>query len=376
MEAEKEISIIQNTLRSLASSSSSSSSSKLAATSGDEDGDDCDTKPKQNSQDVNSLKIGILKVSGLPPEAKPITKIQLSSPIESKTLTSLYDPLADDNNDDDDEDETKSDSTIAIFKGVDIHVATIELSVMDDDIPLGISALYDVKSLTNGSSSIVSTTTSSSGGGSTSGLVKKITELDVAIVPCDDDGITFSPKNKFGDESRHSDYQDAKEELSPDEDDDDDNDDDYESYEDGVDDDDEDESYDDENEVENVIDDTIAPESDIKEDDLVNDDSSDQFQEVKVPEVEEDKLNKETGEVVETDNVEESTTIADDQLDGITEVEDEKDSSKSTKVLNEENDSTTIKEEETTSGSLDNDDVKTLNEDKKSSEWCRWRILS
>lgn len=235
-----------------------------------------------------------LQITGLPESAQPKIKIQLSSPIESKTITKIYDPLDNENDnkavegsgkdgedeekkndatssnneanvDEDDkgnegegegekveeteekevdeedkdeldeeapetseasevneeEDETNneeegemeekegkdeekieetkkesslSSTSIAIFKGVDISVATLTMDVSDLDIPLGSSAVYDVGPLCE--IDVLG------------GISKRITELEVAIVP-DDDGVS-NVENKEGDvvnESEH--FQDA-----------------------------------------------------------------------------------------------------------------------------------------------------------------------
>jgi hypothetical protein len=103
------------------------------------------------------------------------------------------------NDDEEKTEETKKESSlsspsIAIFKGVDISVATITLDVSDLDIPLGSSAVYDVGPLCE--IDVLG------------GVNKRITELEVAIVP-DDDGVS-NVENKEDDvvnESEH--FQDA-----------------------------------------------------------------------------------------------------------------------------------------------------------------------
>ncbi len=96
--------------------------------------------------------------------------------------------------------ETKIESSlsspsIAIFKGVDISVATLTMDVSDLDIPLGSSAVYDVGPLCE--IDVLG------------GISKRITELEVAIVPDDNDGVR-NDEIKEGDvvnESEH--FQDA-----------------------------------------------------------------------------------------------------------------------------------------------------------------------
>ncbi len=97
-------------------------------------------------------------MTGLPDEAKPVINIQLSSPIESQTITQLYDPL-----------NPELDGSLAEFKGVEIENATITMDVSDADIPLGSSAVLDVKPLTE---------IDVMGGGS-----KVVKKMEIAIVP-------------------------------------------------------------------------------------------------------------------------------------------------------------------------------------------------
>lgn len=49
----------------------------------------------------NTFKVTAMKVSGLPESAQPRINLQLSSPIESKTITKIYDPLDDEEKKDD-----------------------------------------------------------------------------------------------------------------------------------------------------------------------------------------------------------------------------------------------------------------------------------
>ena len=106
------------------------------------------------------------QVTGLPEAAKPEIHVQLSSPIEEQTITKLFDPL----------NPSEEGSTIE-FKGVDTSVATIVVKVTDADIALGTSAVHDVKSLTE--MDVLG------------GVTKKVSDLEIAIVP--DDGEIADP---------------------------------------------------------------------------------------------------------------------------------------------------------------------------------------
>ncbi len=94
----------------------------------------------------------------MPEAAKPEIHVQLSSPIEEQTITKLFDPL----------NPSEEGSTIE-FKGVDTSVATIVVKVSDADIALGTSAVHDVKPLTE--MDVLS------------GVTKKVSDLEIAIVP-------------------------------------------------------------------------------------------------------------------------------------------------------------------------------------------------
>jgi hypothetical protein len=100
-------------------------------------------------------------VTGLPESAKPKFNLQLSSPIESKTIQSLYD------------DENPDEDATVTFMGVAVDVATLVVEAFDEDIPLGTSAVHDVKPLCE--IDILK------------GEKKKVSELEVAIVPSKDE---------------------------------------------------------------------------------------------------------------------------------------------------------------------------------------------
>jgi len=169
MSAEKDVVQIKKALRALdlatvAASSASTPSDATGETyttmdEAEEDGDDVDE---------NSLKIYATKVTGLPSNFKSTIYLQLSSPIESQTLTSLYDPL----------DITKEGS-FATFRGVETDVATLELRLedgdriktggVDDEGLVGRSAVYPVIPMCD---------IDYLGGG----VKRKSTELTIAIV--------------------------------------------------------------------------------------------------------------------------------------------------------------------------------------------------
>ena len=143
------------------------------------------------------------QVTGLPESATPSFHIQLSSPIEEQTITTLSDPL-----------DLNKEKSFAEFNGVETSVATLVVKAFDADIPLGSSALYDVKPLCD--IDVLK------------GGERKVSHLDVAIVPDVDghmDDIVNDNDNDDGDaEEVEEIFQDAKssEEGNVDDDDDDD----------------------------------------------------------------------------------------------------------------------------------------------------------
>jgi len=171
-ETEKEISRIRFALRELASS----------------------TTDEGGNTDANSLKVSVTKVTGLPEAAKPAINVQLSSPIEEQTISEIYDPL----------EPTKEGSTVE-FEGVDANVATIVLKVSDADVPLGSSAVHDVKPLCEVDV--------------LAGVTKKVTDLEVAIIPDGETGNADSgtssgkEENKIEPAETEDDFQDAKSEV-------------------------------------------------------------------------------------------------------------------------------------------------------------------
>jgi len=183
VQADKEISGIKLALRSLA----------VKASTGVEGAEELS----------NSIRISATKVTGLPESATPSFHIQLSSPIEEQTITTLSDPL-----------DLNKEKSFAEFNGVETSVATLVVKAFDADIPLGSSALYDVKPLCD--IDVLK------------GGERKVSHLDVAIVPDVDghmDDIVNDNDNDDGDaEEVEEIFQDAKssEEGNVDDDDDDD----------------------------------------------------------------------------------------------------------------------------------------------------------
>ena len=110
------------------------------------------------------------KVTGLPESAKPKLNLQLSSPIESKTIHKLYDA------------ENPSEDATVTFAGVALDVATLVVEAFDEDIPLGTSAVYDVKPLCEIDA--------------LKGEKSKVSELEVAIVPSGEEKVK---EEKVGD---------------------------------------------------------------------------------------------------------------------------------------------------------------------------------
>lgn len=154
MQAEKDVVAVRQALRSLAARASQPPPSPV-------EGDEATDPKKTVPSDTNSLKLTASKVTGLPGTAKPVINIQLSSPIESQTITCLYDPL-----------NPSLEGSYANFSSVEAENATITVQVSDADIPLGSSAVLDVKPLTK--IDVLG------------GVFKKVTELEVAIVANDD----------------------------------------------------------------------------------------------------------------------------------------------------------------------------------------------
>lgn len=92
----------------------------------------------EDDKDSNSLELVVLKVEGLPEEAKPVFTLQLSSPIEESTISKVFDP-----------NEPTAEGSLANFSGVETSNATLTVSAEDVDVPLGISEPVDVSSLTS-----------------------------------------------------------------------------------------------------------------------------------------------------------------------------------------------------------------------------------
>jgi hypothetical protein len=103
-----------------------------------------------------------MKIVGLPNEAKPHFSIQLSSPIEVKTISCVSDPL-----------DPKKEGSFVEFMDVDTSVATFQITAFDEKLCLGASAFFDVSPLSD--------------------TKTKCTDLDVAIVPLDTN--TLAGKN-------------------------------------------------------------------------------------------------------------------------------------------------------------------------------------
>lgn len=139
MEADKEIASIRSKIRDLPYS---------------EDTEDA-------KLDVNSLTLVPTKISGLPESAKPKISIQCSSPIEEQSHDFSL----------------SSENDIKFkFTDVDKDAATLVVSVADVGIPLGSSALLDVKPLTENDDSALEAS------------YQIVQELDVAIVSDDGEG--------------------------------------------------------------------------------------------------------------------------------------------------------------------------------------------
>jgi len=176
MSAEKDVVLIKKALRALDLATVTASS---ASTPSNVTGETTSTTTDEAEEDggdgdENSLKVYATKVTGLPSNFRPTIHLQLSSPIESHTLTSLYDPL----------DITKEGS-FATFRGVETDVATLELRLEDGDRIetgtvdgeglVGRSAVYPVSPMCD---------IDFLGGG----VKRKSTELTIAIVSGEDAG--------------------------------------------------------------------------------------------------------------------------------------------------------------------------------------------
>mmetsp|Transcript_17692 Transcript_17692/g.51491 ORF Transcript_17692/g.51491 Transcript_17692/m.51491 type:complete len:545 (-) Transcript_17692:147-1781(-) len=147
METENEIQKIKVALRSVAAATDASASS------------------------TNSFIVSALKVVGLPDAAKPAFKVQMSSPVEELEIKKIFDPL-----------DADAEGTFAKFEGVDPSVATLSVSALDSDIPLGVSeGAEDVAPLCEFDPLSPS---------------KKVTQLDVPIFPVDGGSGTVEAKEE------------------------------------------------------------------------------------------------------------------------------------------------------------------------------------
>lgn len=218
LDAQNEISKIRNALRKLNTISSAPSEIKASESSSSSTnlGDEANQSEKNSKEDdegekkkggeiennerldVNVLKLRATKVTGLPEAAKPIMNIQLSSPIESQTITKVDDIDAEPN-----VVENENDGSIAVFKGVQVNNATLSIDVKDLDIPLGSSSVLDVKPLTEVDV--------------LNGVFKKVTNLEVAIVPNDGDENKLAlehSKLERQDTAETTEFQDAQSEIT------------------------------------------------------------------------------------------------------------------------------------------------------------------
>eukprot|EP00557_Chaetoceros_sp_GSL56_P009491 CAMPEP_0176490102 /NCGR_PEP_ID=MMETSP0200_2-20121128/7683_1 /TAXON_ID=947934 /ORGANISM="Chaetoceros sp., Strain GSL56" /LENGTH=421 /DNA_ID=CAMNT_0017887369 /DNA_START=60 /DNA_END=1325 /DNA_ORIENTATION=- len=195
VQAEKEISTVRLALRNLASATAA------ATASTPQDSQETQTQQQQagneeEEENANSLLLSVTKITGLPEGAEPILRIQLSSPIEEQVITKLSDPL--------DDDDSSSQGYYAKFRGVDTSVATLLVKAWDKDIPLGSSALYDVKPLCEVDV--------------LGGILKKVTHLEVAIVPDSmeehdiggGDDVVVDDEDVVDDVEEQEEFQDAK----------------------------------------------------------------------------------------------------------------------------------------------------------------------
>eukprot|EP00980_Cylindrotheca_fusiformis_P024085 scaffold11525_cov135-Cylindrotheca_fusiformis.AAC.1 len=126
-----------------------------------------------DSGDQNSLEVVLLKVEGVPAGAKPQATLQLSSPIEEKKLTEVFDPSKGDAN------------SKAIFTGVETTMATLTVSAFDADIPLGTSASHDLAPLCTINAMELKEAYES--------------EVPIAILPVDDKSENKIEESKVGD---------------------------------------------------------------------------------------------------------------------------------------------------------------------------------
>jgi len=132
------------------------------------------------SNDGAVLRIMALKVSGLPEAAKPLFKVQLSSPIEELSLTKLADPLKSV-----DDAEAAKDGSVVKFQDVNSSMATMTVTAMDGAIHLGSSKCYDVASVCEYCPLSLDVSTSSA-----TKNVAKATQLVVSIVADDQSGLS------------------------------------------------------------------------------------------------------------------------------------------------------------------------------------------
>lgn len=88
--------------------------------------------------ELNALQVSLIKVQDLPEEVKFKATIQLSSPVEELTLTKSAEDSAEEN---------PSESSMAVFRGVETAVATLTVSIYDVDKVIGVSKEQDLSGL-------------------------------------------------------------------------------------------------------------------------------------------------------------------------------------------------------------------------------------
>lgn len=178
---------IKNALKALSTSAGPKPNSGGVGTAETNDGGGGSLSSDSRDGDENSLKVYATKITGLPDQARPVIHLQLSSPIESQTLTSLFDPL-----------DLEKEGSITTFRGVETDMATLEFKVEDKNkelVDAGGTAMDKTDNRMIGSSAAYSVIPMCEIDFLGGGVKRKVTELNVAIVLDNDSAGTSSNKN-------------------------------------------------------------------------------------------------------------------------------------------------------------------------------------
>jgi len=196
MAVEKEVVKIKAALRAIPSATS-----KPNPPSGGESANEENENDGDSDSDENSLKVYATKITGLPDNCKPKIHLQLSSPIESQILTSIFDPI-----------DTDKEGSVAIFRGVETEVATLEFTVKDSNVEEnddGMDNSYIGTLGTSAAHPVIPLCEIDFLGG---GIKKKVTDLSIAIVNNNDTSSSVSTKFSESKEEEEKEETSTKEE--------------------------------------------------------------------------------------------------------------------------------------------------------------------